>query len=1347
MWQGIKDRRHDVWVVAALLALPMVLYWQVTLGDRTLIPADNLLAYEPYASARAQFGVSGPAHNMLLSDLVLQNYLWKQFIRESIAAGQLPLWNPYLFSGVPFLAAGQHSALYPFSLLYYVLPLETAYGWFAVSQLWLAGLNAYLMLRGFGLRRGASGFGAVTFELCGFLVLSVVFPMIVAAAAWLPLIVLSLEFIARQRTLFGRPATIPWVALGAVAIACQILAGHVEITYYSLLTAGAFAIWRLLMEGQTDGRVGPSVRLIPPMAAVAVLGLGLAMLQFLPLYELAQSSFRSGRATYEQILGWALPTRHILAFFIPNLFGNSSHHSYFDWFSWQQVAATTPADTITWGVKNTVEGAVYLGLLPLILAPIGMLAWRRERRGPNANVPFWVGLAVISLTFAFGTPLYAAIYWLPGLDQVNSPFRWVFPLSLAVAALAAGGVDGLQRGLICLSRGLALAVMAVGTLALGALLGIRLAYPAFADRFDAFVAGNDLARQAFSDGRMFFSYTAQWVVVFGLTALASGAALWLAASRWRWRGQERWALVLIGVLAIDLLVAGWDFHPKADRAILRYRPPSAEFLSQDPGPWRMTAYDLDRRSGSPYHANLPWYFNFQDVRGYDSLFTRAYMTYHSLIQEQYQLAFNRIAPIDNPSALHSPLLDALNVKYVVSATPIDDPQFTLVYDGEVRVYRNEDALPRAYTLPASASLRTDAPLEALSETDPHQTVIVEATRADGVAPLPARAQAATVTLYTPNEVWVDAVVTEPSWLILADNAYPGWRAFVRPRGSAGDAEREIAITRVNGIFRGVELAPGDWTVRYRYSPNSLRVGGLISATTGLALLFLFGVWAWRRVYRADPADTGAQRIAKNALAPMALNVLNRAIDLVFAAFYARLLGPEQVGNYYFAVVIFSWFDIISNYGLNTLLTRELAADKARANRYLVNTSILRLWLGFAFIPVFAGLLFGLNALAGTSLPLGITLSPLGAEVLFAVALLVLAQAPATLSTGLSALFYAYERAEVPAAIATVATLLKVAISATLLLAGFGILGLAGSSVIVNTITLGLFSALTVRTFFRPRWEVDVDLQRQALRQSFPLMLNNLLATLFFKVDVTLLRPLRGPVEVGWYSMGYRWIEGLNLVPSLFTFALFPVLSRQAAGDKAKVAESFSFAMKLMAATSLPLTVAVTFLAPTLVGLLGGGAFLPYGAQALIVLAWSMPIGWLNSVTNYVLISLRQERGLTVSFFWASIFNVSVNLLLIPRFGFLAAAAVTIVSELVEGMLFNYFLRRQIGPVPWLRLVWKAWAAAGAMAAVTGLLWPLAPPVALLAGALVYAGLLWGLRHFSPAERARLHGLLPGRPTR
>ena len=142
----------DIAAIALLFILPLIVFWQQTVGGRTLLPTENLYQYEPYATYAEVVRAPAP-HNPLLSDLVLQNFQWKSFIRESINRGEIPLWNPYQFSGIPFFAAGQQSTLYPFSILYYVLPLPAAYGWFTVSQLWLAGVCMYLLVRGLGVTR------------------------------------------------------------------------------------------------------------------------------------------------------------------------------------------------------------------------------------------------------------------------------------------------------------------------------------------------------------------------------------------------------------------------------------------------------------------------------------------------------------------------------------------------------------------------------------------------------------------------------------------------------------------------------------------------------------------------------------------------------------------------------------------------------------------------------------------------------------------------------------------------------------------------------------------------------------------------------------------------------------------------------------------------------------------------------------------------------------------------------------------------------------------------------------------------------------------------------------------
>ena len=175
-------------------------------------PRRYSLQYAPFKASAAQLGIT-TIQNPLLADLILENYQWKQFILDSLKGGELPLWNPNLFAGVPFLAAGQHSALYPLSIIYYLLPLEKAYGWFTVINLGLAGVFMFGFMRTLGLGRASSVFAGIVYQLSGMMLAQVVFQMIIAAAAWLPLILTMCERIIQQSPALGSSSLVP--ALGA----------------------------------------------------------------------------------------------------------------------------------------------------------------------------------------------------------------------------------------------------------------------------------------------------------------------------------------------------------------------------------------------------------------------------------------------------------------------------------------------------------------------------------------------------------------------------------------------------------------------------------------------------------------------------------------------------------------------------------------------------------------------------------------------------------------------------------------------------------------------------------------------------------------------------------------------------------------------------------------------------------------------------------------------------------------------------------------------------------------------------------------------------------------------------
>lgn len=188
----------DFLIILGFLLLPILLYGSVTLGNKTMLPADNLFQWSPWQQAAPEFDVQTP-QNHLITDLVIENYVWKKFVADSVQAGEIPLWNPYLFAGAPFLAAGQHSAYYPFSILFLVLPLIKAYGWYTVSQLWLAGVLMYVFGRVLRMRRASAAIAGLVFQGSAFLVISAaVFPMIIGAAVWLPFLLACIEKIVED---------------------------------------------------------------------------------------------------------------------------------------------------------------------------------------------------------------------------------------------------------------------------------------------------------------------------------------------------------------------------------------------------------------------------------------------------------------------------------------------------------------------------------------------------------------------------------------------------------------------------------------------------------------------------------------------------------------------------------------------------------------------------------------------------------------------------------------------------------------------------------------------------------------------------------------------------------------------------------------------------------------------------------------------------------------------------------------------------------------------------------------------------------------------------------------------
>lgn len=1321
----IKRRLPDLILMLVLFLLPLGMFWQQTLGGRTLIPTENLYQYAPFNVYREVVSAPAVPHNHLLSDLVLQNFQWKSFTLQQLELGEIPLWNPHQFGGIPFLAAGQHSMLYPFSLLYVVLDLPVAYGWFTVLNLWLAGLFMLAFVRSLGLGRGAGLLAGIVYQLGGFILSSVVFQMMVGGYAWLPLMLWMIERLVRRQS--------PSVSLivGAGALGMNILAGHAEITLYSLLIAGYYgglrSIWQAWQERVQVALWRGVLERGALLVALVALGFGLGAVQFIPLLEFAASNWRAERSSLATVLSYAHPPRDLLQFLLPNVYGNPAHHGFMDVFTGAWVDLTQaghPQVHTEWGIKNYVEGALYLGILPLILAGVALWDSLRQRAThlPPYRALFGI-LGGLSLSFMFGLPSYALLYALPTINQLNSPFRWIFGLTLCVAVLAAYGMEALSRvENQRMARRLGAGVLALGGILAAGLLVSRLLYGQVGGIVERLYTSLLGAKNAFATAELFYSYQF-WngLILVGVLCASGVVLLWAGRvhdERSRWGGVRLWQVGAGVLVALDLMIASWGFNPASDPALLDFTPPAIQFLQNnsrtDEGVWRFTT--LDDPSQAPIlNANLTWRYGLYDLRGYDSIIPAPSVALLRQLAPQVQLDFNRIAPlytvypesVDAPSTrdlLESDLLAQLSVRYVVThrSTLIESALYRQVHEDEaVRIWEYSQALPREMFLPDVENRFVPRPL------------------------VPSRD--------TGRERFYDIDTPLSGQLIVHEFYAAGWRAFVRPLGAGEDAEQPLTVEQTELGFMSLRLPDGAWTVRLVYSPTSFQVGLFGTALSGALLVLMMGMAVWRALVGVESAQASTtSRVARNSVAPIILNLFNRGIDFAFLLVTLRILSPQEVGIYYYLVVVFVWFDIFTNFGLDLYVIREISRDRSQAWRLFYNTSVLRVVLSVVGIGLLLAFIFVRQS----------TVTPaLDSTALITIGLLYAGLFPASLSKGMTSLYYAHEQAEKPAAIATITTLNKALFGVIVLVLGWGIIGLALVSIANNFLTLGVL-LFNGRGFLRVRdsWRVDMGLIRRMMGHSWALLLNHFLATIFFQVDVILLEALRGAVVVAQYSVAYRWILAINIIPSFFTQALLPVMSRQAHEDKQALWQTYRFGIKLMFALAVPTAIAFNIMAVTLTRFMGGEQYLPDGAIAIQLMLWSIPIGWMNSLTQYALVALDMHKRITRAFFAAVGFNIVTNALFIPQYGYQAAAVTTILSELVLFLPFAYLMRQGLArPVGWLDLLWRPLVAGGAMLMVALIIQQAF--IALLLGGIVYLLMFAALRPLEAHEIAQLRKLL------
>ncbi|MCD6290762.1 MAG: YfhO family protein [Anaerolineae bacterium] len=739
--------RWDVAAVGAIALAVLGFFWRVVSGQ-AYMPADG-------------------------GDLASFLYPMYRFAAQTLRSGHLPLWNPHLYGGTPFIADPQNGLLYPINLLTFLLLPHITYRTMeglSLFHFWWMGTGAYFLFRELPRNRRLSRWAA----LAGALAVTFSDPMLVhfgnlnliAVGSWLPW---TLWAFRRSEA----RSSWRWTIISGLLLGIGTLAGHPQMSLFIGLALALDTAILLLLMPRWDTHKGLTA--IVRLGGTAIISGLIAAPVLLPAWQLTQ---HTARATwdYTQTVGYSLSPAQLIGWIIPGFFGRGPQ---FHWGPWDRVEIG------------------YLGILPLMLAALAVFV-RRDRA-------IWrlAGLAVGSLLIALG--IYALPHgwmtWIvPGLSQLRAPARMVLITDLAVAALAALGLDvALREGHVARER-----VRSVrrGTWAIAGTLGLVTLglYLALITRQDA-------------DPSTTLHIAVALISAVLSLIFAVASALWLDAWRTNLARRNTLAWVAVVIILLDLGSGAYNDLSAQEPTHGFDHPALVQFLRAQPGPTR-----IDARTGieTLWQPSAALIYGLDDVWGVvNPLTLRDYAQYW-----------------EGMGSRSSRLYDFLNTGFVIARKDVtlDWNKFELAFDGdpELNAYRNRSALPRAQVVyQAIAVTSHTAAWDAIHAPgfDPGRQVVIEGNQPPANAPI--SPTPATWQLDGPNRVRITAELAAPGYLVVSQTWYPGWQAKL-------ETGKQLPILRANYAFQAIPLPAGQHTVTLTFRPWLWWTGLAIELATLLA---------------------------------------------------------------------------------------------------------------------------------------------------------------------------------------------------------------------------------------------------------------------------------------------------------------------------------------------------------------------------------------------------------------------------------------------------------------------------------------------------------------------------------
>ena len=711
---------------------------------------------------------------------------WRDFGFSQLKQGNLPLWNPHLFSGMPALGQFHAALLYPLNWIYLFLPLVKAINISIALHVFLIGMFMYLWVASRGLHPVACLTAAfmVMFSGANFMHIFAGHLIDICTMTWAPLIFLTVD------RLFHRPS-LGWHLLGIIAVSMQILAGHPQYVYYTAITV-------MLYTGLSLRHQNHPVYRVLSVACIYIAGIAMTAIQLISGIEAAREAVRSTGVSYQFASMFAYPPENLISLITPFFYGDIKTLPY-------------------WGRAYLWAMTFYIGITGFLLAGYGVIAGEKTTRRYSAI------MVVLLIIMALGksTPVFHVLYnFFPGFNMLRGTSKFIFPATLFLTMLAAIGMDHLIKKEIS-TKNLIFILSFIGCLLLAAAIIItpqfnnfypldicRILMSFVSSTNESYLPSGLYGDRAFHDMACLYSSNG----ILSSAAIIFSLALIFALTKY-----SRKFIYCIAVLAIaEIFAFAWHVNTDFDYKTTTI-PELTDFYKRHPGDYRVL--NLIR-------PNSALSTGINDIWGYDPGVILRYAQFVGFTQGYSPQNASNYLHFQN----YHRLLGLLRLRYIVTAE-----------NGQLKIFEFRNYLPRLLFVENWEIIpEKSAILERMGREnfDPGKIVFLE--KAPNISKSNSSGELNWQIIdQSTDHLTVNVRTNRDAILLITDNYSKGWQITSLQAGG----QTNYQILPANYTLMGVPLKSGKHMIRLEYKPWGFRVGKWISAVSlfifVLAVLFNF----------------------------------------------------------------------------------------------------------------------------------------------------------------------------------------------------------------------------------------------------------------------------------------------------------------------------------------------------------------------------------------------------------------------------------------------------------------------------------------------------------------------------